>query len=210
MKCINKGQLVAMLSNLPDEAWILLEAKNSPGGVSAGFVVFEQYSSSKEGYITLKTIYDDPIKDVERNPQAIVLAAEKPENLPDDMRAVQRGGNRGEAVAEALAAMLAPLADHLKQERKTKLNPCGFKTEDRRHMEEKPAAVPAPTGEPDYVTNKGTLTDAGRARFEELCNPLIDFMCGNFHPHVHVVITPTAAEISEGIGSFYTEKYLRD
>jgi len=34
---------------------------------------------------------------------------------------------------------------------------------------------------------------------EELSRPLIKWLCDNYHPHVTVIITPTSAELSEGI-----------
>ena len=37
--------------------------------------------------------------------------------------------------------------------------------------------------------------------FEELVRPIIKYLCENHHPHVTVIITPTNAELLEGICS---------
>jgi len=46
--------------------------------------------------------------------------------------------------------------------------------------------------------------------FEELAEPMIKFLCDNYHPHTTIIITPTSAEILEGIKTFATMEYLRD
>jgi len=35
--------------------------------------------------------------------------------------------------------------------------------------------------------------------FEQLARPLIKYLCENYHPHVTILITPTNAELLEGI-----------
>jgi hypothetical protein len=37
--------------------------------------------------------------------------------------------------------------------------------------------------------------------FTGLCKPIIKYLCDNYHPHVTVLITPTRAELVEGIMS---------
>lgn len=264
MKCISKGDLVSMLSGLPDDAWVLLNVKDSSSkeGVEtdAGFVVYEEYSMNQR-FITIKSVFSDPIDDVNRNPKAVVLAMEKPENLPEDIAATQCGsGTFGAEKEAALATMLSLLracktgcAD---AERSLALLPAigsrwkrsephdpskgpvneytvihvtntsNFNPHhpaqvvykgDNGRIWSRPLAswpgrklIPSNTPAPKYTTDKGTLTEAGRAHFEELCNPIIDFMCGNFHPHVNVAITSTDAVISESIGGYYTEQFLRN
>ena len=46
-------------------------------------------------------------------------------------------------------------------------------------------------------------------RFEAICKPIIEFL-NEFHPHVSIIITPTSAELSEGMMAFYTEEYIKD
>ncbi len=37
--------------------------------------------------------------------------------------------------------------------------------------------------------------------FETLVRPLMKFLCDNCHPHVTVIVTPTNAELLEGVCS---------
>ena len=45
--------------------------------------------------------------------------------------------------------------------------------------------------------------------FEELVKPVIRYL-NDFHPHVSVIITPTSAELAEGVRSYQTFEYVRD
>jgi len=54
------------------------------------------------------------------------------------------------------------------------------------------------------------LTEEQRKEFEELSRPLIKWMNDNMHPHAHIVLDNTRAELSEGICAFGTEDYLKD
>ena len=45
------------------------------------------------------------------------------------------------------------------------------------------------------------LTEQQRKEFEALARPLIKFLCENCHPHVTAIITPTNAELLEGVCS---------
>lgn len=49
-----------------------------------------------------------------------------------------------------------------------------------------------------------------QAEFETLTRPLIRWLNDNWHPHVTVVITPTRAELLEGLVAFTTTDYVRD
>jgi len=46
--------------------------------------------------------------------------------------------------------------------------------------------------------------------FEELAKQLIEYLCKNHHPHTTIIITPTGAEILEGVQAFNAEEFLRD
>lgn len=48
-------------------------------------------------------------------------------------------------------------------------------------------------------------------KFEELARPMIKYLCENYHPHVTVIITPTNAELLQGLKSTgEVFDYLRD
>ena len=46
--------------------------------------------------------------------------------------------------------------------------------------------------------------------FQELCKPLIKWLNENYHPHVAITITPSSAELSEGLFSFPCTEYWKD
>ena len=46
--------------------------------------------------------------------------------------------------------------------------------------------------------------------FETAAEPLIKFLCDNFHPHVSVIVDCCSAELSEGICSIRTDKFIQD
>jgi hypothetical protein len=46
--------------------------------------------------------------------------------------------------------------------------------------------------------------------FEAAAEPLIKFLCDNFHPHVSVIVDCSSAELSEGICSVRTDKFIKD
>ena len=48
------------------------------------------------------------------------------------------------------------------------------------------------------------------SEFEALARPLIEWMCSNCHPHVTSILTPTGAELTEGMVSFQTDDYVKD
>ena len=39
------------------------------------------------------------------------------------------------------------------------------------------------------------------SEFEKVVRPLIKYLCENHHPHVSVIVTPTNAELLEGVES---------
>lgn len=46
-----------------------------------------------------------------------------------------------------------------------------------------------------------SLTENQRKEFEEVVRPVLRFLNDNCHPHVQVTITPTRAELMEGVCS---------
>ena len=50
-----------------------------------------------------------------------------------------------------------------------------------------------------------------KTKFEELTRPILKFLCENYHPHVTVIITPTSAELLEGLKTIgYVDDFIRD
>ena len=49
-----------------------------------------------------------------------------------------------------------------------------------------------------------------REEFKQLSEKLIKFLNDNFHPHTHIIITPTGAELSEGLVAINTMEYVKD
>lgn len=47
-------------------------------------------------------------------------------------------------------------------------------------------------------------------KFEKLVKPLMKFLSDNYHPRVYIVITPTSAEILEGLAGFNTDEFIKD
>lgn len=48
-------------------------------------------------------------------------------------------------------------------------------------------------------------------KFEELTKPILKYLCENYHPHVTVIITPTSAELLEGLKTIgYVDEFVRD
>lgn len=54
------------------------------------------------------------------------------------------------------------------------------------------------------------FTKEQSAEFEKVTRPLIKFINDNCHPHVTVVVDCTNAELSEGICSIRTDKFIKD
>lgn len=54
------------------------------------------------------------------------------------------------------------------------------------------------------------ITELERKEFEEVVKPVIKWLNDNCHPHTQVLITPTDAELSEGITAFRTLEFVKD
>lgn len=55
------------------------------------------------------------------------------------------------------------------------------------------------------------MGNSKQEEFEELAGPMIKWLCENYHPHVSVIITPTSAELSEGLISLREiTDYIKD
>ena len=53
--------------------------------------------------------------------------------------------------------------------------------------------------------------ELNEGKFEELARPMLKYLCENYHPHVTVIITPTSAELLEGLKTIgRVEDYIRD
>ena len=53
--------------------------------------------------------------------------------------------------------------------------------------------------------------ELNEGKFEELARPMVKYLCENYHPHVTVIITPTSAELLEGLKTIgRVEDYIRD
>ena len=53
--------------------------------------------------------------------------------------------------------------------------------------------------------------DLDKNKFEELAKPILKYLCENYHPHVTVIITPTSAELLEGLNTIgYVDDFIRD
>ncbi|TAI99817.1 hypothetical protein [Pectobacterium versatile] len=46
--------------------------------------------------------------------------------------------------------------------------------------------------------------------FEATIRPVIKYLAENHHPHTHIVVTSTDAELSEGVQAVSTDEYLKD
>ena len=45
---------------------------------------------------------------------------------------------------------------------------------------------------------------------KESCKPLVKWICDNCHPHVHVIVDGTGAELVEGIARVRIEEFIKD
>jgi hypothetical protein len=54
------------------------------------------------------------------------------------------------------------------------------------------------------------MNEEQRKQFEDLCKPLMKFLCENCHPHVTVIVEPTQAELVEGDCTVVTSEFLVD
>lgn len=54
------------------------------------------------------------------------------------------------------------------------------------------------------------VTDKQHDEFKKLSAPLIKFLNDHYHPHVQITITPTSAELVEGVMAYATNEFVRD
>lgn len=54
------------------------------------------------------------------------------------------------------------------------------------------------------------LSEEQKERFDLRCRDLMKWLCDNCHPHTTIIITPTSAELVEGIIARSTTEYVRD
>lgn len=54
------------------------------------------------------------------------------------------------------------------------------------------------------------LTEAQKNEFEEVTRPVIKWLNDNCHPHHNVIVSPTHAELSEGVCAVSTHDYVKD
>ena len=54
------------------------------------------------------------------------------------------------------------------------------------------------------------LTQQERDEFEKLVEPIMEWLAKKFHPHTEIRITSTEAELTVGILSHSTDKFLVD
>jgi len=45
------------------------------------------------------------------------------------------------------------------------------------------------------------FTTEQRKEFEQIVRPVIQFLNDNYHPHTQIIVTPTSAELTEGVYS---------
>jgi hypothetical protein len=55
-----------------------------------------------------------------------------------------------------------------------------------------------------------TMTPEKIAEFEEVAKHLMKFLNDHFHPHTMVIVTPTSAELVEGIAAIQTFEFVKD
>jgi len=54
------------------------------------------------------------------------------------------------------------------------------------------------------------MTEQQRIDFESAAKPLIKWLCDNMHPHATVIVTPTSAELLEGLAVMRTDEFVKD
>lgn len=57
---------------------------------------------------------------------------------------------------------------------------------------------------------KMIITKEQMAQFEEVSKPLVKFLNDNCHPHVYVIVSPTSAELMDGISRVKIEEFIKD
>lgn len=54
------------------------------------------------------------------------------------------------------------------------------------------------------------MNEKEQAEFNEVVKPVIKWLNDNCHPHVTVIITPTGAELTEGVMAVNTMEFVKD
>jgi len=54
------------------------------------------------------------------------------------------------------------------------------------------------------------LSKEQRDEFEAITRVLVKWLNDNMHPHSHITVTTTTAELSEGVTAFQTYDYVKD
>ena len=54
------------------------------------------------------------------------------------------------------------------------------------------------------------LNEEQRKEFEKLSKQLIEWLNNNCHPHTSIVVTPTNAELLEGVCAIQTMEFVKD
>jgi hypothetical protein len=80
-----------------------------------------------------------------------------------------------------------------------------LKTENASHL----ADYAAMRAERDALQNRRPKDEAERDAFAAAARPLIEFL-STVHPHHHVLVTPTHAELMEAQMVFKTDEFLKD
>lgn len=54
------------------------------------------------------------------------------------------------------------------------------------------------------------IKESERKEFEEAAKPMIKWLNDNCHPHVHVMIDCSSAELSEGVCTILNDEFIKD
>ena len=54
------------------------------------------------------------------------------------------------------------------------------------------------------------ISEEKRKEFDSVAKPLIKWLNDNCHPHVSVIVSPSSAELCEGICIHNTDEYIKD
>lgn len=58
--------------------------------------------------------------------------------------------------------------------------------------------------------NEQPIPNNQQQEFENVVRPVMKWLAENQHPHTHIIITSTDAELSEGVNAISTSEYLPD
>jgi len=63
---------------------------------------------------------------------------------------------------------------------------------------------------PRCAKKEKQMNEEERKEFAKLCEPLMEWMADNCHPHYTAIINYTRADLVEGVVGHRTEKFIRD